>query len=318
MVIGPGKGSREWEEQGEESAKQPAATPAGKQTKPAEVQPPAGKIPIPTPTVSTKRDQPPEKTPEKPSKVEKQADKPSKEMVAKKEARAPQSFDHIFQLTQGNLESTGLVIINGEAGSGRTTLCSGLTSNYMKMGSACMYLTYDQAPSDLRDQMKKLGTDAAQYESGFRLILVDGFASQSESFSMEPYYLEQPFSFENIQETLMRNSQMFMGEKVKIIFDSLDGLASKVPAKDFLKGFTDLVGKLKDSDVTFIVTIDLSKLSKDLVGSLNEMADCVVDLSKDESDPNGRRLKVQRLNQKSAKIDSEMFEIDSSKGIVFV
>jgi len=318
MVIGPGKGSREWEEQGEESAKQPAATPAGKPTKPAEAQPPAGKIPIPTPTVSTKRDQPPEKTPEKPSKVEKQADKPSKEMVAKKEAHSPQSFDHIFQLTQGNLESTGLVIINGEAGSGRTTLCSGLTSNYMKMGSACMYLTYDQAPSDLRDQMKKLGTDAAQYESGFRLILVDGFASQSESFSMEPYYLEQPFSFDNIQETLMRNSQMFMGEKVKIIFDSLDGLASKVPAKDFLKGFTDLVGKLKDSDVTFIVTIDLSKLSKDLVGSLNEMADCVVDLSKDESDPNGRRLKVQRLNQKSAKIDSEMFEIDSSKGIVFV
>src|SRR6266705_4009772 len=264
MVIGPGKGSREWEEQEDESAKQPAATPAGKQTKPAEVQPPAGKVSIPTPAVSTKRDQPPEKTPEKPSKVEKQPDKPSKEMAAKKEAPAPQSFDHIFQLTQGNLERKGLVIINGEAGSGRTTLCSGLTSNYMKMGSACMYLTYDQAPSDLRDQMKKLGTDAAQYESGFRLILVDGFASQSESFSMEPYYLEQPFSFENIQETLARNSQMFMGEKIKIIFDSLDGLASKVPAKDFAKSFTDLVGKLKDSGATFIVTIDMSKLPKDL------------------------------------------------------
>jgi len=318
MVIGPGKGSREWEEQEDESAKQPAATPAGKQTKPAEVQPPAGKVSIPTPAVSTKRDQPPEKTPEKPSKVEKQADKPSKEMVAKKEARASQSFDHIFQLTQGNLESTGLVIINGEAGSGRTTLCSGLTSNYMKMGSACMYLTYDQAPSDLRDQMKKLGTDAAQYESGFRLILVDGFASQSESFSMEPYYLEQPFSFENIQETLTRNSQMFMGEKIKIIFDSLDGLASKVPAKDFAKSFTDLVGKLKESGSTFIVTIDLSKLPKDLIGSLNDLADCVVELSKDDSDPNGRQLKVQRLNQKSAKIDAETFEIDSSKGLVFV
>ncbi len=91
MVIGPGKGSREWEEQGEESDKRPAATPAGKPTKPPEVQPPAGKVSIPTPAVSTKRDQPPEKTPEKPSKVEKQADKPSKEMVAKKEARAAQS-----------------------------------------------------------------------------------------------------------------------------------------------------------------------------------------------------------------------------------
>src|SRR5204863_8785027 len=98
----------------------------------------------------------------------------------------------------------------------------------------------------------------------------------------------------------------------------LECLASKIPAKDFLKGFMYLVAKLKDSDVTVLVTIELSKSSKDLVGSLNELADCVVDLSKDESDPNGRRLKVQRLNQKSAKIDSEMFEIDSSKGIVFV
>jgi len=314
MVIGPEKDSGEWEEQGGAPAKQPATVPSGKQVKPGETQPPAGKIPIPTPTVTTKRDKTPEKAPEKPSKVE----KPSKDMVAKKEARAPQSFDHIFQLTQGNLESTGLVIINGEAGSGRTTLCSGLTSNYMKMGSACMYLTYDQAPSDLRDQMKKLGTDAAQYESGFRLIIVDGFASQSESFSMEPYYLEQPFSFDNIQETLTRNSQMFMGEKVKIIFDSLDGLASKIPTKDFGKDFTDLAGKLKESGSTFIVTIDMSKLPKDLVGSLNDLADCVVDLSKDDSDPNGRQLKVQRLNQKSAKIDAETFEIDSSKGLVFV
>ncbi len=316
MMIGPGKEGGQWEEQGGEATKQPT-TSSGKQTKPAEAQPPAGKIPIPAPTVATKRDQPPEKAPEKPSKAEKQPEKPSKEMVAKKEAHASQSFDHIFQLTQGNLESTGLVIINGESGSGRTTLCSGLTSNYMKMGSACMYLTYDQAPSDLRDQMKKLGTDAAQYESGFRLILVDGFASQSGSFSMEPYYLEQPFSFDNVQETLMRNSQMFMGEKVKIIFDSLDGLASKVPGKDFAKGFTDLVGKLKDSGATFIITIDLSKLSKDLVGSLNDLADCVIDLSKDASDPNGRELKVQRLNQKSAKIDAETFEIDASKGLVF-
>jgi KaiC/GvpD/RAD55 family RecA-like ATPase len=318
MIIGPGKDSSEWEGQGEESAKPPTTTPAGKPTKPADVQPPSGKIPVPTPSVAPKRDQAPEKAPEKPSKVEKQPEKPSKDIAPKKETRAPQSFDHIFQLTQGNLESTGLVIINGEAGSGRTTLCSGLTSNYMKMGIPCMYLTYDQSPPDLRGQMKKLGTDVAQYESGYRLIIVDGFASQSESFSMEPYNLEQPFSFDNIQETLMRNSQMFMGEKVKIIFDSLDGLASKVPAKDFAKGFADLVGKLKDSGATFIVTIDLSKLSKDLVGPLNDLADCVVDLSKDDSDPNGRQLKVQRLNQKSTKIDPETFEIDASKGLVFV
>jgi archaellum biogenesis ATPase FlaH len=166
--------------------------------------------------------------------------------------------------------------------------------------------------------MKKLGTDASQYESSFRFLIVDGYAPQSESFSLEMYYVDQPFNFDNITEALVRNIGMFVGEKVRIIVDSLDSLAAKVPPKDFTKAFTDLVGKLKDTGATVIVTIDTTKLSKDLAGSLNDLADCSVDLSKDDSDPNGRELKVQRLNRSSAKVDPETFEIDSSKGLVFV
>lgn len=166
--------------------------------------------------------------------------------------------------------------------------------------------------------MKKLGTDAAQYESSFRFIIVDGFAAQSDSFSMEMYYVDQPFNFDNISEALVRNIGMFVGEKVRIIIDSLDSLAAKVPAKDFTKAFTDLVSKLKDSGATVIVTLDITKLSKDLAGSLNDLADCSVDLSKDDSDPNGRELKVQRVNRSSTKVDAETFEIDASKGLVFV
>jgi KaiC/GvpD/RAD55 family RecA-like ATPase len=317
MVIGPGRGNGDGEEQEEQLAKQPTNTPVSKPIKPAEVQPPASKAPTaaPSPTVALKKDQPPEKAPERPTKIEKQPEPPAKPA---KVTRSQQGFDHIFQLTQGNLETTGFVIINGEAGSGRTTLCSGLTSNYMKMGNPCLYLTCDQSPSDLRDQMKKLGTDATQYESSFRFIIVDGFAAQSESFSMEMYSVEQPFNFDNVTEALVRNMGMFVGEKVKIILDSLDGLAAKGPAKDFAKAFTDFVTKLKDSGATFIVTLDLSKLSKDLAGTLNDLADCSVDLSKDDSDPNGRELKVQRVNRASAKVDAETFEIDASKGLVFV
>jgi KaiC/GvpD/RAD55 family RecA-like ATPase len=317
MVIGPEKDSGDLEEEQEQLAKQPAITPSSKPTKPAEIQPPTSKVPTPTPspTVTQKKDQTSEKPPEKPTKIEKQPELPAKPA---KVTRSPQSFDHIFQLTQGNLENTGLVIINGEAGSGRTTLCSGLTSNYMKVGNPCLYLTCDQSPSDLRDQMKKLGTDAGQYESSFRFIIVDGFAAQSESFSTEMYCVDQPFNFDNISEALVRNIGMFVGEKVRIIVDSLDNLSTKVPAKDFTKAFTDLVNKLKDSGATVIVTIDMTKLSKDLAGSLNDLADCSVDLSKDDSDPNGRELKVQRLNHSSAKVDAETFEIDSKQGLVFV
>lgn len=316
MVIGPGTNEGEWDQPDQPVVKQPTPAPPVKPKAP-EVQPTPTKTPSPNPqaTPTPKKEQPSDKAVEKPSKVEKQPEKPSKEPAPKK---APQSFDHILQLTQGNLENAGLVIINSEAGSGRTTLCSGLTSNYMKNGNACLYLTCDQSPSAVRDQMKKLGTDAAQYESGFRLIIVDGFASQSDSFSMEMYYVDQPFNLDTVNEALTRSTGMFVGEKVRIIFDSMDNLAAKMPSKDLTKGFTDIVNKLKDSGSTVIVTVDMSKVSKDLAGSLNDLADCVIDLSKDDSDPNGRELKVQKVNHSSAKIDAETFEIDSSKGLVFV
>jgi KaiC/GvpD/RAD55 family RecA-like ATPase len=312
MVIGPGKDSEEWEEQGDQPSKPSTSGPA--------VTPPKGPsmpAPVSKPTTST----PPsmQKQPDKPSKVDKQPEKVATPPPApKKEPRPPQSFDHIFQLTQGNLENTGLVLINGVPGSGRTTLCSGLVSNYMKMGNPCLYLTFDQAPTNLRDQMKKLGTDAATYESQYRFLVIDGYAPQSESFSMEPYYLDSPFSFDNITDTLVRNSGIFAGEKIKVVFDSLDKLAAKVPPKEFTKGFEDLTSKLKDAGCTFIATVDMSQLPKDLAGGLNDLADCVVDLTKDKSDPNGRQLEVQRVNHSPSRTDPETFEIDSSKGLVFV
>ncbi|HEX9239808.1 MAG TPA: RAD55 family ATPase [Candidatus Bathyarchaeia archaeon] len=326
MVIGQKDDEGGWEEQGKPStSKQPQSIPSAPIIKPANTpgtQVPTGKatttppMPIPQvvpPPVQQKQNQPTEKPQDKPTK----ADKASKEAPSQKAKKPPQSFDHIFELTQGNLESPGFVIINGPPGAGKTTLCSGLTGNYLKRGDPCLYVTYDQAPTTLREQMKKLGSDPLQYESQYRFVVVDGYASQSDSFSMEAAYLDQPFNFENIQDTLVRNSQVFMGEKTRVIFDSIDKLATKVPQKDFVKSFTELAGKLKDSGATLIVTVDLSALPKDLAGSLTDMADCVADLSKDNSDPNERELKIQRLNQKSAKIDAETFEIDAGKGLVF-
>ena len=333
MVIGQKDEEGEWEEQDRPStSKQPQSIPSTPTIKPA-ITPantaPTGKATIiPPPTIpqvtplplQQKRDQPVEKPQDKATKVDKpdKPDKPTKDASPQKPTKPPQSFDHIFELTQGNLESPGFVIINGAPGAGKTTFCSGLTANYLKRGDPCLYVTYDQAPSTLRERMKKLGSDPTAYESQYRFIIVDGYASQSDSFSMEPSYLDQPFNFDSIQETLVRNSQVFTGEKIRIIFDSIDKLATKVPQKDFVKSFNDLANKLKDSGATLIATVDLSELPKDLASSLTDMADCIADLSKDDSDPNGRELKVQKLNQKSAKIDAETFEIDSSKGLVFV
>jgi KaiC/GvpD/RAD55 family RecA-like ATPase len=247
-------------------------------------------------------------------------EKPAREDSSKRASppKASQSFDHIFELTQGNLDSPGLVVVNGAPGSGKTTLCSGLARIFLKQGSPCMFVTYDKAPGALREQMKKIGADPSEAESQYRFLLVDGFSSRSDSFSFEPYYVEKAFDFDSIQDALVKNSSMFIGEKTKILFDSIDPVVAKVASKDFIKRLGETLDKLRDSNVTLVLTVDLSKAPKDVVKWLEDTASCVIDLDKDDSDPNGRELKVRKVNGSTSKLDAETFEIDSAKGLVFV
>ncbi len=310
-------------------------TPGGKPL--ANDKPPSVTQPIPTPTPVVPQTQPPLAPMRSPKPLDPSPnaskpavapkftptappDKPAKEETPKKTStpRVSQSFDHIFELTQGSFESPGLVVVNGGLGSGKTTLCSGLTSNFLKQGNPCMFVTYDKAPSTLREQMKKMGSDPSEAESNYRLLLVDGFSSQSDSFSFEPYYIEKAFEFDSIQDSLVKNSSMFIGEKTKIVFDSMDQVVAKIQSKDLIKGLVETLDKLRDANATLVVTVDLSKAPKDVVKWLEDTAACVIDLDKDDSDPNRRELKVRKISGSASKIDSETFELDSGKGLVFV
>ena len=312
MVIVPGG------KKGPEPDKPAATPPPPATTAPPPPAPPVRSVkpmePVGQPAKETS--QPKFYPPPSPDKPE----KPVKEESMKRPSppKASQGFDHIFELTQGNLESPGLVIVNGSQGSGKTTLCSGLASSFLKKGSPCMFVTYDKAPAALRDQMKKIGADPSEAESQYRFLLVDGFSSQSDSFSFEPYYVEKAFDFDSIQDALVKNSSMFIGEKTKILFDSIDQVVAKIASKDFVKRLSETLDKLRDSNVTLVLTADLSKAPKDVVKWLEDTASCVIDLDRDDSDPNGRELKVRKLNGSASKLDTETFEIDSSKGLVFV
>ncbi len=252
----------------------------------------------------------------KPSKTEKPERQEAKQQGSGTPAKKSQNFERIFDLTQGALRAPGLVIINGQLGSGKTSLASNLAGAYLKTGSPCLLVTYDQSVASLRDSIKKTGWDAVQYESQFRLVIVDGFASQSDSLSLEPYYVEKPFDLDSVTETLVRNSQVFMGSNVRIILDSLTGIGTRIPQKEFLAKFRDLLNKMKESGATFITTVDESKLSKDVIGPYEDMATCVIELQR--GGQNSGQLKVRKLNGSASKSEPESFEIEPGKGLLFV
>ncbi len=237
------------------------------------------------------------------------------EAEVEKVARKVKSFGYVFELTNGALKTPGLVVVSGPLGSGKTTFCSGLADSFLQQGTPCLYVAYDQSPTDTRASFKKVGCDVSKFEAQFRLLIVDGYSTQSEAFSFEPYYVEQPLDLASLQDALVRNVQVFLGEKVAVIVDSLDELISKMSAKDFVKGFRDIIEKLRESGATLVVTASSDKLSKDLSGPLDEMANCVIELEKEGS--NGGRLRVRRQSGSEVKAEPQPYEFVSTKGLVF-
>lgn len=256
--------------------------------------------------------------PKKPERIE--ASRKEEELASSSQPSAARStrvyggFGRLFELTQNALATPGLVLVSGVKGVGKTSLCISLSDAYIKQGSPCVFVEYDQPCSTLREKMKTLGCDPSPSESSYRLLMVDGFSAQSEVFSMEPYYVEKPLDLENVQDVVSRNASIFTGEKLGIILDSLDPVASKIPANEAIRKLTAMVAKMRELGATFVVTVTPDSLSKELATSLEELADCVLDLEKSGS---GGRLRVRKLKGAASKQKPEDFEIGSGKGMVF-
>jgi KaiC/GvpD/RAD55 family RecA-like ATPase len=267
-------------------------------------------------------------TVEKPTKVEKALPKKEPEKKEEKPTQAKQvgdkaikSFDHLFDLTQGGLDAPGFVVINGPATSGKTTVCFGLVDRYLKQGSPCLFVSYGQSPAKVRDGLKQLGCNASEYESNYRLMIFDGYTAQSGGFSLELYGLLEPWDLAKVQESIVGNSGIFMGEKVKVIIDSIDALCGRNGGgREFGKQFDVFVGKLKETGATVIASCDLDSLGKEVKSWAEDGADCLLELEAESGKSGGKEysLKVARLKGDKVKADAEEFEIQAGKGLVFV
>ncbi len=284
-----------------------------KVNQPEQPQPPMKSTPAPE-QVRSKVEQ----TEEEPKKISKRevSEKPRLESPRGQGSGPAKGIDHLFETTQGALLNPGVVIVTGPPGAGKTTLCESAAGSYLKRGSPCLFVAYEKAPASLREELQKLGTDVSQHESQFRLLIIDAFSTQSETFSFEPYNIEKPFEIENLKETLLRNREAFLGERVAVILDSLNPLASHASGKEFVKSFQELASKLRESGSVLVVSVDLDKFPKEVTRSLEDMADCIVSLERDGA--NGRRLIVRSVNGSDSKSTAEPFEIDSTKGLLFV
>lgn len=93
------------------------------------------------------------------------------EFYRKKHPYKEEPLEHLNSLTSGGFHDGDVVLIEGDTGAGKTTICEELAYKSLQSGSPVAYLTYDR-PEIIRQQMKDFHWETSDYEQkqAFQLI----------------------------------------------------------------------------------------------------------------------------------------------------
>jgi len=93
------------------------------------------------------------------------------EFYRKKHPYREEPLEYLNGLTSGGFHDGDVVLIEGDTGTGKTTICEELAYKSLQSGNPVAFLTYDK-PENIRQRMKDFHWDTSEYEQkqAFQLI----------------------------------------------------------------------------------------------------------------------------------------------------
>jgi len=230
-----------------------------------------------------------------------------------KEYLAPFSF--FEQMTGGEVPGGSMVTVEGNTGSGKTTLCSEVMYEDLKRGRPCIYVGADDFPDRIRDQMRGLGIDVGGYESVGLLSFVDCYSAEAGRTPTERYSVP---SVGDLTTLGVKISSALQDQKATSLY--LDSLSPFVPrAKpESIVSFVHAIGaKVRGLDGKAFFTMSTGS-DETIQRQMEDMADCVIQMEAfEEKDIRRRRLRIRKFRNRRHQEGWATFTIEDGKGIIF-
>ena len=215
--------------------------------------------------------------------------------------RIPTGIPGLDNLIEGGFIKGSTVLISGAAGTGKTIFCSQYIMEGLKNGETCMFITLEEKPEDIIDDVKRFGWDFKKYISSKKLFLD----------------FQDPFQITDITSPLLDKIQAHKVQRVAIDSTAVFELYYKEPAEIRKQLFKLLTG-LKSIGVTSIITTELPEEAKTLgkFGVEEFIVDGVIVLHYLEYTAGGtpRSLTVRKMRRTDHKTDLYSLVI-TDKGI---
>jgi circadian clock protein KaiC len=148
-------------------------------------------------------------------------------------------------LMEGGFVKGSTILISGAAGTGKTILCTQFLMEGLKKGETCMFITLEEKPQDIVDDVKRFGLDLQKYVDDKKLFLE----------------FQDPFQITDITSPLLDKIQQHKIQRVAIDSTAVFELYYKEPSEIRKQLFKLLTG-LKGIDVTSMLTSELPEETK--------------------------------------------------------
>lgn len=214
--------------------------------------------------------------------------------------RAETGIIGLDKLMEGGVVKKSVTLVSGGAGTGKTIFSSQFINHGLKNGETCLYITLEESPDDIKEDVKNFGWDFEEFIKTKKLFL--------------EYH--DPFQVTDIVTPLIERIKKYKIERVVVDSTSLLGLYFK-NAFEIRKQLYKLVTALKSNGTTSIITAEIPDdrgLSR--FGVEEFVADGVIKLfGLKIGEGNFRSLQIIKMRRTEHATDVFPFEF-TSKGIV--
>ncbi|MFH0929333.1 MAG: ATPase domain-containing protein [Candidatus Aenigmatarchaeota archaeon] len=161
--------------------------------------------------------------------------------------RIPSGIPGLDELMEGGFPKGSTNLVSGAAGTGKTIFCSQFIWEGLQKGESCMYITLEERPQDIMDDVSRFGWDFEPYIKEKKLFLV----------------YQDPFQMTDVTSPLLDEIKQKNVQRVVIDSTAIFGMYYKEPF-EIRKQLFKLLNGLKDIGVTSVITSELPEETNQL------------------------------------------------------
>jgi KaiC/GvpD/RAD55 family RecA-like ATPase len=175
-------------------------------------------------------------------------------------------------------------MLSGESGTGKSVLCYKLMDIYLRSSKPCIFMAFDEPPSQLRATLGTMVDKLEENEKKGLLTFVDCNSCMGGLVSQERYHLDSPGDLNGLAFMVSKLANEIGREvTVRVFIDSATAMFAHCESEAILKFLYSMSARLKGSGGSLFFTLGTGSVASEVQKKLEQLADGLVEFKVTET-----------------------------------